>query len=140
MGFTERINIMLDDFGGEAEFGRVTGLKQQTINKMKGGTGSKVSTVEMMCKKTGTSANWLILGIGPKKISECATTMNGNGNVQKIHINNGLTPRSIQDIIEWVCSTGSKKDETGIAIKIMIEQHFPLFALWIDKKKEVSGL
>jgi transcriptional regulator with XRE-family HTH domain len=67
-GFIERLREVVEHVGGQKELERLSGVDQTTISAwLKRVKNPKFQTVKKIADATGFCAEWVYLGIGPKK-------------------------------------------------------------------------
>lgn len=71
MVFTDNIKKLFEPRGARARFSLETGISHQNLTKWSGGAFPGIDQIEIFCKGSNISANWLIFGIGPEMLSEC---------------------------------------------------------------------
>lgn len=71
MGLRERLIEVMDDIGNDAELSRKAGVSRASVSDWRSGNikSLKALTALNIQERTGYSARWLVLGIGPKKFS-----------------------------------------------------------------------
>jgi hypothetical protein len=81
-GLRERLIEIADELGNDAEFARIAKVSRSAVSQWRAGDvkALKALSAVNIQERTGYSVRWLILGIGPKKLSgkqkmvRCLTT------------------------------------------------------------------
>lgn len=72
MGLRERLIEVMDSVGSDAELARLAEVSKTSVSEWRSGRikALKAETAVNIQERTGYSVRWLILGFGPKKLSD----------------------------------------------------------------------
>ncbi len=132
--FAKRIKILARGRSAKAVAEKI-GCDPKTIRNALAG---KIPGVEILDKLVAgeTTVGWLL---GETDITD--TTHIAATNEQKTDRSSAVVPfqrrtdiDGLCEVVEWVANQGDDRAELGIAVKVMVQQHFPDFTEWLKKR------